>query len=79
MRLWLKDSERRPDPVPVPTDDRKPMLVGLVAWAFALIAVLVFGPTLAPHNSDVWMWTCIAGLALGALGLVCTHGRRNRR
>ena len=31
MRLWLKDSERRPDPAPVETDDRKAMLVGLGA------------------------------------------------
>ena len=76
MRLWLKDTERRPDPVPVRTDDRKPMLVGLVAWALALIAVLVFGSAIAPHNSGVWMWTCIAGLALGALGLIYTHRRR---
>ena len=41
MRLWLKDSERRPDPTPVATDDRKPMIVGLALWIIALIVVLI--------------------------------------
>ena len=36
MRLWLKDSERRPDPEPVKTDDRKAMLVGIALWLVAL-------------------------------------------
>ena len=30
MRLFIKDSERRPDPAPLKTDDRKVVLVGLV-------------------------------------------------
>ena len=32
MRLWLRDDERRPDPVPVKTDDRRAVLVGLMEW-----------------------------------------------
>ena len=48
MRLWLKDSERRPDPEPVKTDDRKVVLVGLVLWLVALAGLLLFlAPLLA--------------------------------
>ena len=42
MRLWLKDCERRPDPAPVKSDDRKAMLVGLVLWLLALVGLLLF-------------------------------------
>ena len=75
MRLWLKDSERRPDPAPTPTDDRKPILIGLGLWLVALVAVLLLGPLLAPADRW-WVWACVAGLALGLIGLLYTHRRR---
>jgi hypothetical protein len=79
MRLWLKDSERRPDPVPVQTDDRKAVLVGLGLWLVALVVVLiVFGP-LAEAGQQWWVWTCVAGLALGVIGVLYTHHRHTRR
>ena len=72
MRLWLKDSERRPDPEPVVTDDRKAVLVGLVLWVVALVVVLIVaaGPTA--------IWVCAVGIALGLIGLVYTQVRRTR-
>ena len=73
MRFVLKDSERRPDPVPVVTDDRKAVLVGLVLWVVALVVVLIVAPGMAA------IWTCIVGLALGLLGLVYTQVRHGRR
>jgi len=72
MRFVLKDSERRPDPVPVVTDDRKAVLVGLVAWAVALVVVLIVAP------GGLVLWTCVVGLALGVLGLVYTQLRHSR-
>ena len=42
MRLYVRDSERRPDPAPLKTDDRKVILVGLAAWAIATIVLLAF-------------------------------------
>ncbi|HEY9477234.1 MAG TPA: DUF2530 domain-containing protein [Microbacteriaceae bacterium] len=76
MRLWLKDSERRPDPTPVATDDRKPMIVGLALWIIALIVVLiVLGP--AGISADpTALWACVAGVGLGVLGLVYVHRQR---
>ena len=76
MRLWLKDSERRPDPEPVKTDDRKAMLAGLVLWLLALVVLLLFLPALAPAGGTWLLWTCVVGLALGLFGLVVTHRQR---
>jgi uncharacterized iron-regulated membrane protein len=78
MRLWLKDSERRPDPTPVATDDRKPMIVGIIAWVIALGGVLLAGPVFGMSLPTLWLWTCVAGLVFGALGLLYTHRRHGR-
>jgi FtsH-binding integral membrane protein len=76
VRIWLKDSERRPDPEPVETDDRKAMLVGMVVWAIALVVVLLLIEPLTAAGYLWWLWTAIAGLALGLIGLLYTHQRR---
>jgi hypothetical protein len=73
MRLWLKDSERRPDPIPAATDDRKAVIVGVGAWAIALVVVLVTSAASAGESTVVW--TCISGLALGAILLGYTIRR----
>ncbi|WP_349902179.1 DUF2530 domain-containing protein [Parafrigoribacterium humi] len=78
MRLWLKDSERRPDPAPAKTDDRKAVLVGAVLWLAALVAVLVFARPLSESGAQRALWTCVAGLALGAVGILYAV-RRHRR
>jgi FtsH-binding integral membrane protein len=77
VRIWLKDSERRPDPAPVKTDDRKAMLVGIALWLAALAALLVFMPQLAAAGMGWWLWTCVAGIALGLIGILYTHWRHS--
>lgn len=77
MRLWLKDSERRPDPAPVKTDDRTAAVVGLGLWLLGLAIVLLFGH-LAPVGREVLLWTCAAGIAIGLLGLITTHRGQSR-
>lgn len=79
MRLWLKDSERRPDPEPVKTDDRKAVLIGIVLWLVALAVLLLFLPQLSASGQGWWLWTCIASLALGLIGLLYTNWRGNNR
>lgn len=75
MRIFIKDSERRPDPAPVKTDDRKVVLVGLVGWIVALGVMLLLLPQL--QESDlVWvLWTVVCGLGLGLILLVFTARR----
>lgn len=76
MRLWLKDSERRPDPAPVKTDDRKAMLIGVVLWLVALAVLLFFIGPLTEAGNLWWLWTCIAGIALGLVGVLYTNWRQ---
>jgi hypothetical protein len=75
MRLWLKDSERRADPDPVKTDDRKAVLVGILLWIVALGGLLVFLGPLVESGNVWWLWTCVVGLALGLVGLLYTNRR----
>lgn len=71
MRLWLRDSERCPDPIAAETDDRKAILVGLGLWVLGLIVLLlVLGGSLVAENRLPWLWTDIVGIVLGILGLV---------
>ena len=77
VRLWVKDADRRPDPAPVQTDDRKAVLVGTALWVIAVVALLVFLGPVAESGSRWWVLTCAIGIGLGLLGLVYTH-RRHR-
>ncbi|HEY2555498.1 MAG TPA: DUF2530 domain-containing protein [Diaminobutyricibacter sp.] len=76
MRLWLRDSERRADPVPVVTDDRKAIATGLVLWLVALVLVLVFAVPLSAASDSWWLWTVLIGLGLGVVGLVYVSVKR---
>ncbi len=78
MRLILKDSERRPDPAPVVTDDRKPMLIGIGIWIIALALILVFIGPLTAAGDAWWLWACVGGIVLGLVGVFYTQWRRKR-
>jgi fatty acid desaturase len=76
MRLWLKDSERRPDPQPVQSDDRKAILAGLVLWLVALVGLLLFLTPLLEGGHGWWLWTVVIGLGLGLILLVFAHRKQ---
>ena len=76
MRLWLKDSERRPDPQPLQTDDRKAILVGLVLWLVALGGLLLFLAAVLDGGHAWWLWTVLIGLGLGLVLLVFAHRKQ---
>ena len=74
---WLFDAEkRRPDPKPVQTDDRKPVIVGLALWIVALVVVLLTGLAGA-HNGWVLL-TILIGIVLGVAGLVYTFVKHSK-
>ncbi len=62
---------RRPDPPPLHTDVFRTVLVGVVLWAvaFVVLAAGVRSP-LRTHHATWWLWTCVAGIGLGLIGLV---------
>ena len=78
MRLWLKDSERLPDPEPVLTDDRKALLIGIGLWVVALAVLTFFIGQLMDAGNSWWLWACIAGIVIGLLGLINVHLRHER-
>lgn len=57
----------RPAPEPVQLDTRRIVLLGTTLFAIAAV-VIVFVPSLRNHADGVWLWTAIAGAALGMLG-----------
>ena len=76
MRLFIKDSERRADPAPLKTDDRKVVLVGLVLWIVALGVMLALLSQLQDSGLVWLLWTVVGGLVLG-LGLLVYTARRH--
>ena len=76
MRFWLREDERRPDPEPVPTDDRAAVLAGLVLWVLALGGLLLFVGPLVEAGRVWWLWTCLVGIGLGLAALVYVHRLR---
>ncbi|TFD37244.1 DUF2530 domain-containing protein [Cryobacterium sp. TMT1-19] len=76
MRLWLRDSERRPDPLPARTDSRKAFLAGSAGWLVALALALVFRDELAAAGVGWWLWAALIGLGLGLLGIAWVRFRR---
>ena len=76
MRLWLKDSERRPDPLPARTDARGALLVGSVAWLAVLVVLVVAREELVVLGVQWWLWCAVIGLGLGLAGLAWVQFRR---
>lgn len=60
--------ERRPDPEPLETNDVAIVAAGTLAWALALVVLLVLKAT-GTDIHDWWWQTCVAGVALGLLGV----------
>ena len=78
MRLWLNESERRPDPAPARADGRKAVLVGTLAWLVALVLSLVFRAQLDAAGMGWLVWAAVTGFALGVIGLVVVQVVRRR-
>ncbi|MDH6237826.1 DUF2530 domain-containing protein [Cryobacterium sp. CG_9.6] len=76
MRLWLKDSERRPDPAPVRADARAALLAGTIAWTIALVAAVIWRDEAAATGVGWWIWCALIGVGLGVVGLLWVQLRR---
>jgi hypothetical protein len=52
--------------------------VGTLVWVIAFFALLPFYGTLRDQDRIWWLWTCLAGVGLGLLGLEYCRRRRDR-
>jgi len=53
--------------------------IGTALWALAFIILLPFNQRLADAGHSWWLWTCVAGVVLGLMGVAHTTRRRTRR
>lgn len=61
---------------PLDVDGIRTMTIGCILWGVATVAMLPFIGRLAESGRDWWVWTCLAGLGLGLLGLqYCLYRR----
>ncbi|TDD59839.1 DUF2530 domain-containing protein [Actinomadura rubrisoli] len=56
---------RLPDPPPMQTNDVRIAAAGTLAWAVALVVLLLVG---LPSDDRWWLWVCVAGIAIGLFG-----------
>jgi hypothetical protein len=68
--------ERRPDPAPLETNDVAIVSAGTVAWAVALVVLLV-AKAAGADVRDWWWQTCLAGALLGLAGIRYCRRRRD--
>ena len=68
MKL-IREHEARPaPPPPLEANDQLVIGVGTAGWAIALVVLLIVRGSL-PADDRWWIWTCVAGLALGLFAI----------
>lgn len=50
----------------MPTNDVRIALGGTIAWAVALVVLLIVG---LPRDDRWWLWVCAAGIGIGVFAL----------
>lgn len=75
MRLYLRSANRRPDPPPLETNDRATVRFGMAVWTVLFVIALILRSDLEAQGHGWWIWTPVAGVALGFYGL---HHLRKR-
>ncbi len=68
MKLSRGAAERPSPPPPLEANDQLVVGVGTAAWAIALVVLLIVRDSL-PASARWWIWTCLAGVALGLFAL----------
>ena len=60
---------RQADVQPLDVSGIPTVIVGIVAWAIALVLALIFRHDLAADDRGWWVWVTVVGLGLGVFGL----------
>lgn len=61
---------------PMDVDGVRTMTVGTIIWGVVAVALLPFLGTLEQQERTWWMWTAVAGLGLGLIGVEYCRRRR---
>jgi Protein of unknown function (DUF2530) len=64
---------------PLDVDGVRTVTVGVALWFLGFLALLPFYGRLEDDGRGWWLWTCLAGLGLGLLGLEYCRRRRRAR
>lgn len=64
----------RSSPPPLQVDTARVVLAGGALWTLALVVLLFLGDRV----DRVWTWTCVAAIALAALGLLIMRWQGQR-
>jgi hypothetical protein len=67
------------DLAPLDVDGIRTVEVGVALWLVAFVALLPFYGRLQDTGRLWWLWTCLAGVGLGLLGLEYCRRRRKAR
>lgn len=76
-----QDKPRRvvADVPPMDVDGVRALTVGTVIWLVAFVGMLPFYGRLQDSGDGWWLWTCLAGFGLGALGIEYARRRARRQ
>jgi H+/Cl- antiporter ClcA len=69
MRLSEWTSGKREAPEPLEGNVVATVLTGTLVWAALFLVQLPFYGWLSDHDHEWWLWTCLAGVGGGLLGL----------
>lgn len=78
VRLKPRPEARRPPPPPLATDDRGAVLAGIAVWLVSLVVLMLSRSSLVADGRGWWIWTAVAGIGLGVIGLGHLHRRARR-
>ena len=70
----LRPPGARTTPPPLEANTPRLVLAGIALWLVALVVGLIAG-----RDDQDWVWTCIAGVGLGLLGLPLARASRRRQ
>ncbi len=62
---------------PLDVDGVRTVAIGTVLWAAAFVVLALRRDDLDELGQGLWLWTCLAGVGLGLLGLEYTRKRRD--
>ena len=63
---------------PMQVDSQRVLLIGTGIWLLALIVLLPLWDWLGRHDHRTWLWTCVAGVGLGLIGILLARRHRSQ-